>query len=230
MLVTMADVYIGEGSLAGRGVYASRPFAEGEVAVTYRLCRLSRQDYLALPETERLFVHSYWGERYLYPEPACYVNHADSPNTYQDFDQQSDIALRSIGAGELITTDARKETHRELATFLSAYETSINTCDWQTLDRLIDDDAVLWLEGGRASKAKILETLAAADAGIDDLSMSVGEPHWIIATGRWEAVCFYDVEVGTLSAPEARSRGHVTDVLKVIDGNWQMMYRHESFA
>ncbi len=230
MLVTMADVYISEGSLAGRGVYASRSFAEGEVAVTYRIRRLSRKDYLALPETERLFVHSYWGERYLYPEPACYVNHADSPNTYQDFDQQSDIALRSIEAGELITTDARKETHRELATFLSAYETSINTCDRQTLDRLIDDDAVLWLEGGRASKAKMLETLAAADAGIDDLSMSVGEPHWIIATGRWEAVCFYDVEVGTLSAPEARSRGHVTDVLKVIDGNWQMMHRHESFA
>lgn len=158
------------------------------------------------------------------------MNHADSPNTYQDFDQQSDIALRRIEAGELITTDAQKETNRELATFQSAYETSINTCDWQTLDRLIDDDAVLWLKGGRASKAKMLETLAAADAGTDDLSMSVGEPHWIIATGRWEAVCLYDVEVGALSAPEARSRGHVTDVLKVIDGNWQMMYRHESFA
>jgi ketosteroid isomerase-like protein len=222
-----ADVYLGEGSLAGRGVYANRAFAEGEVVVSYCLRRLSRRDYLALPEAKRLFVHSYWGERYLYPAPACYVNHADSPNTYQDFDQQSDIALRRIEPDELITTDARRDTDRELATFLSAYETAINTCDWQTLGRLIDDDAVL-VGSGPASKAKMLETLAAADADTDDLRVSVGEAHWIIATGRWEAVCSYNVSVGTLSEPDARSRGHVTVVLKVIDGNWQIIYRHES--
>ena len=116
----MADVYIGEGALAGQGLYAARSFAEGEVVVSYSLRRLSREEFLALPETERLFVHSYGGERYMYPSPARYVNHSHSPNTYQDFESHCDIALRPIAEGELITTNATKETDRELTTFLAA--------------------------------------------------------------------------------------------------------------
>ncbi len=80
------------------------------MVVQYCLRHLSREEYLALPEADRLFVHSYSGERYLYPEPARYVNHAEHPNTAQDFDEGRDVAVRPIEAGELITTDARKET------------------------------------------------------------------------------------------------------------------------
>ncbi len=230
MLVTMGDVHIGEGSLAGRGVYASRAFAEGEVVVSYRLRRLSRQEYLALPETERLFVHSYWGERYLYPAPACYVNHADSPNTYQDFDEQCDIALRRIEAGEFITTDVRKETDRELTTFLTTYQTAIDTGDHDKLDTLIDDQAVFWLRGRLVStKAEMIEAFRQTTVdGPERSRLSIRQPCWIIGTGRWEAVCSYDFEIRDHLAPDARSSGHVTDVLKVIDGNWQIIYGHES--
>jgi hypothetical protein len=232
MLVTMGDVYIGEGSLAGRGVYASRAFAQGEVVVSYRLRRLSRQEYLALPDAERLFVHSYWGERYLYPAPGCYVNHADSPNTYQDFDEQCDIALRHIEAGEFITTDAQKETDRELTTFLIAYQTAFDTGDHHKLDTLIDDQAVLWLRGRPAStKEEMIEAFRHATIdGPDRLRLFVRQPRWIIGTGRWEAVCSYDFEIHDHVAPDARSVGHMTDVLKVIDGNWQIIYRHESVS
>lgn len=231
MLVTMGDVFIGEGSLAGRGVYAGRAFAKGEV-VSFQLRRLSRQEYLALPETERLFVHSYWGERYRYPAPACYVNHSDSPNTYQDFDEQCDIALRHIEAGEFITTDAHKETDRELTTFLTAYKTAMDTGDLHKLAMLIDDKAVLWLQRRPAcTKADVMATFRhAAVHGSERLRLSIEQPRWIIGTGRWEAVCSYDFEIGYQTAPDARRTGHVTDVLKVIDGNWQIIYRHESVS
>jgi SnoaL-like domain len=232
MLVRMDDVYIGEGHLAGRGVYANRAFAEGEVVLSYRLRRLSRQEYLALPETERLFVHSYWGERHLYPPPACYVNHADSPNTYQDFDEQCDIAVRRIEAGEFITTDAHKETDRELTTFLTAYQTAFDSGDYHKVDSLIDDQAVLWLRGrASTSKEKMIEAFRHATAeGPERFRLFIRQPRWIIGTGRWEAVCSHDLEIHDQFAHDARSIGHVTDVVKVIDGNWQIIYRHESVS
>jgi hypothetical protein len=226
MLTWMSHVHLGEGSLDGRGLYASRSFEEGEVVVSYELRRLTRGEYSALPEDERLFVHSYWGERWLYPTPARYVNHADTPNTWQDFDRQCDIALRRIEAGELITTDARKETDRELETFLRAYETAVNGNQLQRLEALVDDGAFGWVETrGEVDKVGIVE--APLDAAIDrdtDPCLTVRNPKWIIGTGRWEAVCSYDCDT------PFHSGGHVTDVLKVVDGNWQIIYRHESRA
>jgi hypothetical protein len=224
----MADVEIGKGSLGGRGVYATRRFAEGQVVVSYELRRLSRDEYVALPESERLFVHSYWGDRWLCPEPARYVNHADDPNTFQDFDRRCDVASRPIETGELITTDARKETDRELFTFLRAYETAVNTGDRERLDSLIDRDAVAWVDGrGRVEKADIVRALLdATSRGAEALRLAVGDPHWIIGTGRWEAVAAYDFDIRGVSG--SRTGGHVTDVLKVIDGNWQVIYRHQS--
>lgn len=224
----MADVEIGKGSLGGRGIYATHPFAEGEVVVSYELRRLSREEYLALPESERLFVHSYWGDRWLYPEPARYVNHADDPNTFQDFDRQCAIASRPIEAGELITTDARKETDRELVTFLRVYVTAVNTGDGDRLDSLIDRGAVAWVDDrGRIEKPDIVRALSdATRCGAEALRLVVGDPHWIIGTGRWDAVASYDFDIRGASV--SRSSGHVTDVLKVVDGNWQMVYRHQS--
>jgi hypothetical protein len=116
----MDSVYIGNGRLAGKGVYAARRFAAGEVVVSYRLRRLTRQEYRALDATERLFVHSYGGERYL-PPPARYVNHSDTPNTYQDFDAQCDIALRPIEEGEFITRTERRARTSPFATECSIH-------------------------------------------------------------------------------------------------------------
>ena len=68
-----------------------------------------------------MFVHSSGGRRYLYPPPAKFVNHADDPSCFEDFDRCCDVALRDIAKGEPITIDATQETMRELATFLDAY-------------------------------------------------------------------------------------------------------------
>ncbi|MCY1145722.1 SET domain-containing protein [Actinoplanes sp. Pm04-4] len=95
----MNDVTLGRGSLAGKGVYAARDYAAGEVVVAYHLRRLEEADYYALPAGEDLFVHSFGGHRYLCPAPARFVNHSDDPSCYQDFDLCCDIALRPISRG-----------------------------------------------------------------------------------------------------------------------------------
>jgi hypothetical protein len=225
----MDSVYIGDGGLAGKGVYAARHLAEGEVVVSYRLRRLTRQEYRVLPATERLFVHSYGGERYLYPPPARYVNHSDTPNTYQDFDAQCDIALRPIEQGEFITTDATKETERELSTFLGSYEAAVNSGDYPKLDLLIDDQAILWVGGPKAKRHLIDGLKERAAAHAEGLPISIRDVRWFIGTGRWEAVASYNVESQAEAGALALfSRGHVTDVLKVLEGNWQIIYRHLS--
>jgi hypothetical protein len=221
----VADVYVGEGALDGKGIYAGRSFAEGQVVVPYRLRKLNREEYLALNSTERLFVHSYWGERHLYPPPARFVNHSDAPNMYQDFEREADIALRRIEAGEFLTIDAREETNQELATFMRAYESAVNAGDRDKLASLVDDAAVVWLPSRpAATKRDLLEDECAGDR-----VLSLHEVRWIVATGRWEAVGSYDFRLtpGRFAAL-AYMAGHVTDVVRVIDGNWQLVYRHVS--
>lgn len=105
----MNDVVIGEGNLAGKGVYAARDFKKDEVVVPYHLKPLIQEEFDALPESENEFTHAQHGIIHLYSEPERYVNHADNPNTYQDFGRQADVALRDIKKGEAITTDATKD-------------------------------------------------------------------------------------------------------------------------
>ncbi|WP_433219131.1 SET domain-containing protein-lysine N-methyltransferase [Dactylosporangium sp. CS-047395] len=195
----MSGVRIGAGNLGGRGLWAERDFAAGEVVVAYELRELDAREYAALPAGEELFVHSYWGRRYLYPAPARYVNHADDPSCYQDFDRACDVARRPIAAGEAITIDAGQETARELATFLAAWND-----DPARRPELVAADAVLWRDGvPHHGREAVLGR------------HRVHDPAWLVGTGRWEALC------------SATSGGrHVTMLLKVVAGNWQLVYQH----
>ena len=204
---------LGSGNLAGRGVYAARDFAAGEVVVAYTLRPLSEAEYLALPAGEDLFVHSFGGRRYLYPAPARFVNHSDEPSCYQDFDTCCDIALRPIARGEPITIDANQETARELETFLSSYGRALADRSAPHLAELIDGGAVLRLHG-RAFRGR--DDVAAALLGT--ASPQLPGVEWLIGTGRWEAVC----SAGT----DAADATHLTMLLKVIAGNWQLVYQH----
>lgn len=105
----MNDVVIGDGKLAGKGVYVNRDFKKGEIVIKYNLKPLTEKEYNNLPLSEKMFAHSQWGQIYLYSEPERYVNHSKTPNTYQDHKNQCDIALRNIRKGEMITTDATKD-------------------------------------------------------------------------------------------------------------------------
>ncbi len=105
----MSDVLVGKGNLAGKGVFANKKFAKDEVVIKYNLKQLTPEEWNALPKSEKMFTHKHWGKIYLYSEPERFVNHSKSPNTYQDLENQCDIALYNIEKGEAITTDATKD-------------------------------------------------------------------------------------------------------------------------
>lgn len=205
-------VAVGDGNLDGKGVYATRDFAAGEPVVSYELVPLSREDFARLPAGEDLFVHSYGGRRWLYPPPARWVNHADEPSCFQDFARGCDTALRPIRAGEAVTIDACAETDYELSTFLDAYIGSRNARDTEALLELVDPQAVIWYRGRRVGGHH-----AVVDALIADGPIRLGRVEWLIGTGRWEALC---------SAECRDDLRHVTASLKVIAGNWQLVYEH----
>lgn len=210
------DVMVGPGNLANKGVYATRDFAAGEVVLSYRLRPLDHDEYLALPAGDDLFVHSFGGRRYLYPEPARFVNHSDDPSCVQDFDGWRHIALRPIAKGEPITIDAHQETARELETFLDAYRNALGSRSAPMLAELVDAEATLWLRG-QDFRGRDAVVAALLDIGPTPLS----NVEWTVGTGRWEALCSAVIN-------SADDRGHLTTLLKVVAGNWQLSYQHSA--
>ncbi len=209
----MNQVSIGTGALAGKGVYAARDFAAGDVVVSYQLQRLTEAEYMALAAGEDLFVHSFGGERYLYPEPARFVNHSDDPSCVQDFGRGCNVARRPIAAGEPITINANDETSHELDTFLQAYERALFEESESTLSRLIDESVTTW-RSGRAAHGRT-EAARALLGGVHQLT----NVEWLVGTGRWEALC-------SATLPATNGSLHLTMLLKVVRGNWQMVYHH----
>lgn len=135
-LTIMEDVYIGNGKLAGRGVYAARDFEIGEIVKYYNLKPLAQSDFDHLSKDERMFVHSFWGKMYLFPEPSRYTNHSANPNTKSDLQKMCDVAIKFIKKGEMITTNATVEVRKELETFVEAFEDTKRIYDFK------------WVKGG----------------------------------------------------------------------------------
>lgn len=93
--------------MGGKGLYAARDFKKGEVVIRYKLKPISFKELKALSPEDYAATHNVNGQIYLYPEPVRYVNHSENPNVKNDHEQQANIALKDIKAGELITVDAR---------------------------------------------------------------------------------------------------------------------------
>jgi len=78
-----------------------------------------------------MFVHSFWGKMYLFPEPSRYTNHSAHPNTKSDLKKMCDYAVRPILKGDMITTNATEEIRNELMTFVEALEqTAVKKFTW----------------------------------------------------------------------------------------------------
>lgn len=105
----MKDVFIGKGNLDGKGVFAARDFNKEEVVIKYNLKPITETEFNRLPESEKEFTHIHHGQIHLYSSPERYVNHSSNPNTYQDFGNLADVALRDIKKGEEVTTDATRD-------------------------------------------------------------------------------------------------------------------------
>ena len=108
-LTRAPGVTLGDGNLAGRGVYAAQKFRAGEIVIKYKLKALTNEEYASLADSERCFTHLHDGIWHLYSEPERYVNCAPSPNTCQDLIRECDFALRDIQVGEAITTDPKRD-------------------------------------------------------------------------------------------------------------------------
>lgn len=93
----------------GKWVYAVKKFKKDEVVIQYHFREVTKDEYRNLSHQERLFTHVHKGKIMLYGEPERYVNHSETPNTYQDFTLSGDRAMRDISAVEMITTDATKD-------------------------------------------------------------------------------------------------------------------------
>jgi len=131
----MEDVYIGKGKLAGKGVFANRDFKKGELVKHYNLQPLTKGEYDELPNSERMFVHSFWGKMYLFPEPSRYTNHSAKPNTRSDLGKMCDYAIKDIKKGDMITTNATDEIKNEVRTYIE-FKTNGDATEFE------------WLSGG----------------------------------------------------------------------------------
>lgn len=72
-----------------------------------------------------MFVHTFDGKLFLFPEPSRYTNHSANPTVYSDFEKQCDYALRPIKIGDPITINANLEVQYELETFIGTYEKAV---------------------------------------------------------------------------------------------------------
>lgn len=223
------DVAIGEGKLAGKGVYAARDFKKGELVVPYNLKELTQAEFDTLPNGEWEWTHSFWGKIYLFPKPGRYVNSDANPTTYPDLKRQGDYALRDIKKGEAITIDDRIELRHELETFLEAYEKATNSRDFGEVDPLIADDAIFWFTNGVFnSKEEIRKAFQDTWQHIQDETHAIAGVQWI-ATTYWISACTYKFKSdGIVDGKRQVYEGRGTNVLRRLNGSWRIAHEHLS--
>lgn len=227
----MAQVIIGKGKLAGKGVYAARDFKKGELVVPYNLKELTQAEFDALPDGEWEWTHSFWGKIFLFPKPARYVNHDDNPSTFPDLERRGNYALRDIRKGEAITINDRIELQHELETFLEAYQKAANSCDFANVAPLIADDATFWFTNGAfEGKRAIQNAFEDTWASIKDEVYTMQDVQWV-AQNYWVSVFTYTFKSdGIVNGKRQVYVGRGTNVLRRVAGSWRIVHEHLSKA
>jgi hypothetical protein len=113
------DVEVRDSGSKGRGVFARRPFSEGEFIFRRRHTRVLRGDELAdATAWERIHLCELGFDRFaVLAPPGCYLNHSCDPNAMRHGVKV--FAWREIAAGDEITIDYR----------LNAFEGSSWPCE-----------------------------------------------------------------------------------------------------
>lgn len=98
------DFEVKKSALNGRGVFAKRPIAKGEVIFNWRPKVLTKTEADSLPADELNHYTYPEGDKILWMQPPeRYINHSCEANTVVF--KQSDVACRNIHLGEEITSD-----------------------------------------------------------------------------------------------------------------------------
>lgn len=223
----LSDVYIGKGKLAGKGVYAARDFKKGELVKPWDLKELSQADFDALPKSEHMFVHSFWGKMWLFPEPSRYTNHSANPSVVSDFEKMCDYAARDIKKDEMITVNATDEIKYELKTFLEAYEKAANSLDFDNVESLIANNAVFEFTNGTFEGINSIRKAFEDTWGkIKDETYTISDINWT-KVGYRNAECTYKFKSdGVINSKRQVYEGVGTNTFKRIDGNWRIIREH----
>lgn len=220
----MSNVFIGDGKLATKGVYAARDFEEGELVKEWNLKELSQADFDALPKSEHMFVHSFWGKMWLFPEPSRYTNHSANPSVISNYEGMCDYAARDIKKGEMITVNATDEVGYELKTFLQAYEIAANGRDFRKVSPMIADKAeFIFTNGTFVGKNAIQKAFEDTWEKIKDEKYSISDIVWI-KQGYRNAICEYRFKSdGVVDGTRQTYEGKGVNILKRINGNWRIV-------
>lgn len=98
------DIEVRKSKIQGRGVFALRDFLPGEIVFKWDLTNaLTDEQYAQLPYEQKQYVVRYRGEWIYMMEPMRYINHSCDPSTLPI--NGADVAVRTIKAGEEITSD-----------------------------------------------------------------------------------------------------------------------------
>lgn len=225
----MDAVTIGNGKLAGKGVYAARDFEKGELVVPYNLKELTQAEFDSLPDGEWEWTHSFWGKIYHFPEPARYVNHDDNPSTFPDLDRRGNYALRSIKKGEAITINDKIELQHELGSFLEAYEKAANSRDFTKVAPFIADDATFWFTNGEFNgKPSVQKAFEDTWANIQEETYIISDVQWV-ARNYWVSACIYRFKSdGIVDGERQVYEGKGSNVLRRLNGSWRVVHEHLS--
>lgn len=102
------DVFVRKSKIHGKGVFADRDFARGEVILRWRPKILKKSDVNKLSTKQKHYIYQVSGDKYfLMQPPEKYINHSCDANTRVK--NNSDVAIRAIKKGEEITSNYIKE-------------------------------------------------------------------------------------------------------------------------
>jgi uncharacterized protein len=103
--MTTEGVEVRQSRIHGKGLYALRAFAPGEVVLRWNLSQtITREELASLPPDELRYTHPLDNERVLIVQPPeRFVNHSCNNNT--EVREFCDVAIVSIACGDEITSD-----------------------------------------------------------------------------------------------------------------------------
>lgn len=119
----------------------------------------------------------------------------------------------------------------ELDSFLKSYEQAANSCDFDNVAPLINDEAVFWFTNGTfTGKQAIRQAFEDTWSKIKNEVYAISNVEWL-ANNDDIAVCVYDFTSDSIVNGERQVyKGRGTNVLKKSDGNWQIVHEHLSKA
>lgn len=125
----------------------------------------------------------------------------------------------------------RIELQHELEAFLKAYEKAANSCDFANVAPLIADDASFWFTNDDfIGKAAIQEAFEATWENIGDEVYTISDVHWVAQNQQVSACTYRFKSDGIVNGKRHIYEGQGTNVLRRIDGHWQIVHEHLSKA